>query len=322
MIGFYGVSKFYDPDIVALKNVSFDIADGEFLFMVGHSGAGKSTLIRLLIRQEIPSEGQILFNKIDVSKLTHEMLPMYRQQVGVVFQDYKLLETKTIKENIEFALEITGKDDKEVLETADYLLEVVKLENRSTLFPHQLSGGEKQRAGIARALANDPILLIADEPTGNLDPETSTEIIEILEKINAWGTTVLIATHDKDIVDKLQKRVVRLEDGQIVSDKEGSYDDTQKSPKPGKTKDKQTKAKTKEAGAAGQNATREDKINIKKLKLQKKLVKTLEKNGIKTIGDLLDLSENDLDNIKGVGKRNTRLITKLLEDFIANAKQK
>lgn len=322
MIDFRRVSKFYTPDIVALKDISFSITDGEFLFMVGHSGAGKSTLIRLLIRQELPSEGEIVFDQIDVSKLSHEMLPAYRQQIGVVFQDYKLLETKTIMENLEFALEITGKDDKEVKETAEYLLEVVKLTDRLNLFPQQLSGGEKQRAGIARALANDPVLLIADEPTGNLDPETSVDIIEILQKINDWGTTVLIATHDKDIVDMLQKRVIRLEDGQVVSDQKGSYNETTKGSKPGKNKKNRKKAHIKKEGKLETEPAEHEKTDIKKLKLPRRLVKILEKNGINTIGSLLDLSESDLDNIKGIKHKNTELITKKLEDFITNAEKK
>lgn len=325
MIDFRGVSKFYDPDIVALKDISFSITDGEFLFMVGHSGAGKSTLIRLLIRQELPSEGQIIFDKLDVSKLSRQMLPTYRQQIGVVFQDYKLLETKTIRENIEFALEITGKDDKEIQETAGYLLEVVKLTDRATLFPQQLSGGEKQRAGIARALANDPVLLIADEPTGNLDPETSIEIIEILEKVNDWGTTVLIATHDKDIVDKLQKRVVRLEGGQVVSDKKGSYDEKQKSPasrKTGKTSATAKEAKPEKIHEEAPEITEHEQTDIQELELPQKITRTLKKNDINTIGDLLDLSESDLDNIKGINPKNTVLITKKLETFITNAEKK
>ncbi len=217
MVNFQNVSKFYDPDIIALRDISFSIDDGEFLFLTGPSGAGKSTLIKLLIREEIPSKGDILFEDIDIVTLPRPALPIYRQQIGIVFQDYKLIDTKTVRENIKFALEITNKDDDIVDETTDYLLEVVKLDKRAHLFPQQLSGGEKQRAGIARALANDPKLLIADEPTGNLDPDTALEIIEILKKINSWGTTILIATHDKEIVDLLQKRVIRLENGQLVS---------------------------------------------------------------------------------------------------------
>jgi cell division transport system ATP-binding protein len=222
MISFNKVSKIYSKDIVALRDINFDIDKGEFMFLVGHSGAGKSTLIRLLIRQELPTKGNILFDQIDVTQITRKMLPIYRQNIGVVFQDYKLIESKTVKENIEFALEITGKSDTEIEETTQSLIDVVRLKKRGHLFPNQLSGGEKQRAGIARALANDPQLLIADEPTGNLDPQTSEEIIEILEKINSWGTTIMIATHDKETVNRLQKRVIRLENGKVVSDLQSS----------------------------------------------------------------------------------------------------
>ena len=192
MIHIQEISKFYKPDIIALKDVTFDIDTGEFMFLVGPSGAGKSTLIRLIIKQELPTQGTIIFDDTDVMKLEKSLLPYYRQQIGVVFQDYKLIRSKTVRENIEFALEITGKTDKEIKETTDSLLEVVALTDRQQLFPDQLSGGEKQRAGIARALANDPKLLIADEPTGNLDPETSFEIADILESVNKWGTTMLI----------------------------------------------------------------------------------------------------------------------------------
>jgi len=223
MFKFENINKTYGKNIVALKDVSFTSKDGEFIFIVGHSGAGKSTLIRLLIRQEFPTKGNIFFEDLDITKIPRSMLSIYRQQLGIVFQDLKLLPAKTVKENISFALEITDKNKKEIQETTEYLLDVVNLNDRSHLFPAALSGGEKQKVAIARALANEPKLLIADEPTGNIDPETSIEILEILKAINSWGTTVMVVTHDHDIVDSLQTRVIRLEKGEVVADEKGGY---------------------------------------------------------------------------------------------------
>ncbi len=312
MITFNDVSKLYQPNIVALKDITFEVGGGEFLFLVGHSGAGKSTIIRLLIRQEVPSRGDILFEDIDITQLENGQIPQYRQGIGVVFQDYKLLENKTIRENLEFALEITDKEDNEISETVDSLLEITKLQDRQELFPAQLSGGEKQRAGIARALANDPKLLIADEPTGNLDPDTAMEIFEIFEKVNSWGTTIMIATHDKDMVDMLKKRVIRLEGGELVSDEEGTYESSRKATKkqPRKTKPQPTT-----------EARLDGKTDIKTLKLPKKIHKALRKNGIETISDILDLSEEELNNIKGIGEKNADLILAKIAEFIEkNAK--
>jgi len=224
-VQFDNVSKIYNSDIIALKDVSFNINQGEFCFIVGSSGAGKSTIIRLLIRQEIPTKGEISFEEISVPKIPRKLISVYRQQLGIVFQDLKLIQSKTIRENIEFALEIINKPQKEIEDTTDYLLEVVKLQGKGNLFPNQLSGGEKQRVAIARALANDPKLFIADEPTGNLDPRTSDDILNILKRINEWGTTVIVVTHDKSIVDNLQTRVLHMEDGFLVEDKKGGYED-------------------------------------------------------------------------------------------------
>lgn len=319
MIQFDQVSKFYKPDIIALKDVSFDIDTGEFMFLVGPSGAGKSTLIRLLIRQELPSEGGIVFDDIDVSQISKNMLPEYRQQIGVVFQDYKLLDTKTITENIAFALEITGKTDEEVDETVNYLLEVVKLSDRAHLFPPQLSGGEKQRAGIARALANDPGLLIADEPTGNLDPKTSEDIMGILTKINSWGTTILIATHDREMVDQMKKRVVRLEGGELVSDTpNGSYDGISQanSSKAVPKKDKQ-KPQHQEPQHSELEST-----SLNELDLPKKILKSLEKSNLKTIGELLDLSEEELNNINGINEKSAKILISKIEEYFQNAEEK
>jgi cell division transport system ATP-binding protein len=319
------VSKVYNADIVALRDISFQIAQGEFMFLVGHSGAGKSTLIRLLIRQELPTQGDILFENINVTHIDRKTLPVYRQNIGVVFQDYKLIDSKTVKENIEFALEITGKSDAEIKETTEYLLEVVKLHERATLFPAQLSGGEKQRAGIARALANDPKLLIADEPTGNLDPDTSQEIMQILERINSWGTTIMIATHDKETVDRLQRRVIRLEKGRIASDiatatynghADGTRDEKAENtaPKPAKHEEILSQQHDLEDNF---DADDFDTIPISKLGLPKKIEKMLNKENIDTIGKILDLSETDLDNIIGKDKTKKKLIVQEIERFIS-----
>jgi cell division transport system ATP-binding protein len=371
MISFKNVSKIYNENIVALRDVTFNIDDGEFMFLVGHSGAGKSTLIRLLIRQEIPTEGDILFGDIDVKKITRKMLPVYRQNIGVVFQDYKLIESKTIEENIEFALEITGKNDGEIKETTNSLLDIVRLEERADLFPAQLSGGEKQRAGIARALANDPKLLIADEPTGNLDPKTSKEIMEILEKINSWGTTIMIATHDKETVNRLKKRVVRLEKGTVASDIQNSNyhgmqveaeadaevgadaesevsadagaetktkneakseSESKSKTKPKSTDDKKNEQlKNDDTRTENTEPKNEDKnhehlgaveeLSIGKLSLPSGIQKILEKNDLDTLGKLLDLSEADLDNIKGIGKKKRKLIIQEIERFITREKE-
>jgi cell division transport system ATP-binding protein len=223
IINFESVSKVYKGDIIALRDLSFQADEGEFFFVVGPSGAGKSTVIRLLIRQELPSDGVIRFEELEVTKIPKKMLSLYRQQLGIVFQDLKLIESKTVRENINFALEIVNKPKSEIEDTTDYLLEVVGLQRRADLFPRQLSGGEKQKTAIARALANDPKLFIADEPTGNLDPKTSEEILDILQTVNSWGTTVMVVTHDKDIVDAMNTRVIHMEEGALVGDYVGGY---------------------------------------------------------------------------------------------------
>lgn len=307
MIHFEHVAKFYKPDIVALEDVSFDIQTGEFLFLVGPSGAGKSTLIRLLIREELPSQGRILFEDADVTKIKRQVLPFYRQQIGVVFQDYKLIDTKTIRENIEFALEITGKTDKEIDDTANSLLDVVSLSNRQTLFPYQLSGGEKQRAGIARALANDPKVLIADEPTGNLDPKTSEEIMTILETVNNWGTTVLIATHDKDIVDAMNKRVVRLENGTVACDQIGKYDSETTAQS---SIEEQPPSIPSETGTAGSDM-------LASLSVDASIRKNLLGNGITSVNTLLDMSEQDIIDLKHIGTKKAQKIIEALQTYLS-----
>lgn len=308
MIHLDHVSKFYRGDIVALKDVTFDIDSGEFLFLVGPSGAGKSTLVRLLIREEVPTEGSIIFDDTDITRIEKRLLPFYRQQIGVVFQDFKLIDIKTIRENIEFALEITDKSDDEIDETSQSLLELVGLEDRQNLFPPQLSGGEKQRAGIARALANEPKLLIADEPTGNLDPATSTEIMKILETINSWGTTVLIATHDRDVVDAMKKRVIRLEDGEIACDHIGGYEKKKDEEKPETSPVRPDRKRTPDSERLN--------IPVDQLCLPSNTLLHLKKNNLDSIDDLLDMSEDDIIDLKGIGEKKAHEIIEALQSFL------
>ncbi|MCA9380318.1 cell division ATP-binding protein FtsE, partial [Candidatus Dojkabacteria bacterium] len=224
MIQYLNVSKKYDGDIIAIDDITFQIDEGEFLFLVGSSGSGKTTVIRLLIREEKPTSGKIYFEDAEVTNLKRKHIYNLRRKVGVIFQDFKLIPELTAYENIAFAMEAAGKNDKEIKEKVPYLLEIVGLENRFKSFPYQLSGGEKQRVAIARAMANNPKLLIADEPTGNLDPDTAWDILQILSKINSWGTTVIMSTHESDFVNTLHKRVLKLENGKIIrDDKQGNY---------------------------------------------------------------------------------------------------
>ncbi|PKN02750.1 cell division ATP-binding protein FtsE [Candidatus Dojkabacteria bacterium HGW-Dojkabacteria-1] len=218
MVLFDTVTKRYKEDITALEDVNFNIEEGEFCFVVGPSGAGKSTIMRLLIREEIPTSGSIFFRDIEVPKLTRRLLPAYRQKLGVVFQDIKLLQSKTLEENIAFALEILDKSPKEIVDTTDYLLDLVGLRERRTLFPDELSGGEQQRGAIARALANKPDLFIADEPTGNLDQQNAEQILEILKTINATGTTVMVISHDFHLVNGSKARTIKIVNGRLEED--------------------------------------------------------------------------------------------------------
>lgn len=218
MILFDTVTKKYKEDITALEDVSFKIDSGEFCYVIGPSGAGKSTIMKLLIREEVPTSGSIFFNDIEVPKLNRRLLPAYRQKLGVVFQDIKLLSTKTLEENVAFALEILDKSNKEIKDTTDYLLDLVGLRERRDLFPQQLSGGEQQRGAIARALANKPDLFIADEPTGNLDSENALQILDILKTINKNGTTVMVISHDQNLLNSSKDRTINLKDGRLNSD--------------------------------------------------------------------------------------------------------
>ena len=218
MVLFDTVTKRYKEDITALEDVNFNIEEGEFCFVVGPSGAGKSTIMRLLIREEVPTSGSIFFRDIEVPKLTRRLLPAYRQKLGVVFQDIKLLQRKTLEENIAFALEILDKSPKEIIDTTDYLLDLVGLRERRTLFPNELSGGEQQRGAIARALANKPDLFIADEPTGNLDQQNAEQILDILKTINATGTTVMVISHDFHLMNGSNARTIKIVNGKLESD--------------------------------------------------------------------------------------------------------
>lgn len=224
MIFFDHVSKIYNHHSAALKNVTLEIHPKEFVSIVGSSGAGKTTLLKLLIREEEPSEGKIFLDGLDICDVSRSDLHHVRRRIGTVFQDYKLLPTKTAYENVAFAMEAAGKKDEEMAEDVPQVLELVGLKDKVGNFPHQLSGGEKQRVAIARALVNRPDVILADEPTGNLDPINTWEVITLLQKINELKTTVILATHDKEIINAIDKRVVVLENGEVVSDKEkGRY---------------------------------------------------------------------------------------------------
>jgi len=217
MIHLVNVTKTYSG-LKALNNVSFETSVGEMLFLVGPSGAGKSTIMRLLYREEKPSSGQVFVANVDVSRLPDHQTPILRRRMGIVFQDFKLLPNKTSFENIAYPLYAIGMDSNEIKKRVYGALKVVNLSNKTNDFPKNLSGGEQQRIGIARAIVQGPALMIADEPTGNLDPETSLEIFQLLERINQRGTTVIVATHNQFIVSKMKKRVISLNSGQIISD--------------------------------------------------------------------------------------------------------
>ncbi|WP_438836366.1 cell division ATP-binding protein FtsE [Streptococcus pluranimalium] len=218
------VSKKYRRSTTALRHVSVSVNQGEFVYIVGPSGAGKSTFIKLLYREEKLSSGSLKVGEFNLAKMNKRQVPLLRRSIGVVFQDYKLLERKTVYENVAFAMEVIGEKRKHIKKRVTEVLELVGLKHKMRSFPNQLSGGEQQRVAIARAIVNNPKVLIADEPTGNLDPEISMEIMQVLERINLQGTTVLMATHNSQIVNSLRHRVIAIEDGKIVRDEEeGEY---------------------------------------------------------------------------------------------------
>ncbi len=224
MIYFDRVSKKYGSDSTVLENISLTINQGELVSIVGHSGAGKTTLVKLLLAEEFPTDGTVSFHSDDISKLKEREKTNYRRKVGVVFQDFRLLPNKTAYENIAFAMEAAGKHDDEIREDVPHVLELVDLKDKHGHFPHQLSGGEQQRVAIARAIVNRPEVIIADEPTGNLDPLNTYDIVQILKKINDLGTTVILTTHNKGVVDSLGRRVVTMENGKIIRDqKNGKF---------------------------------------------------------------------------------------------------
>lgn len=217
MIYFNNVSKVY-RDAVALDNITLTVVAGEFVSIVGRSGAGKTTLTKMILAEENPSDGTVFFESIDIHKLKNKDLTKMRRRIGVVFQDFKLLPNKTAYENIAFAMEAVGKSDEEIASDVPHVLELVDLSNRLYHFPNQMSGGEQQRLAIARAIINQPELIIADEPTGNLDPINTHEIVQIFKKINDLGTTVILTTHNRGIIDSVGKRVITMENGKVVRD--------------------------------------------------------------------------------------------------------
>ena len=223
MILFQNVTKIYDNKIVALKDATFRIEKGEFVFIVGPSGAGKSTITKLMTREELPDSGTICVGDFDVCTLHKKQIPYLRRSMGIVFQDFRLLPNKTVYDNVAFAMEVTGAGKRAIRRRIPDVLSMVGLTSKARNYPHQLSGGEQQRVGIARALANTPHIIIADEPTGNLDNDTAWEIMSILDHINKQGTTVVMVTHSQHIVDEMQKRVIAIEHGSVVSDQQGGY---------------------------------------------------------------------------------------------------
>ena len=218
------ISKQYSTGVEALCDVSIRIHKGEFVFVVGKSGSGKSTFIKLLLKELNPTEGRIFVGGRQVTNLKRKQVSLYRRKIGVVFQDFRLLKNKTVFENVAFAQEIIGMTKRDIARNVPIMLEMVGLKGKEKMYPHELSGGEQQRVAIARALINQPTILLADEPTGNLDPKTAWDIMMLLEEVNKMGTTVVVVTHDNDVVDVMQKRVINLEDGVLVRDeKKGGY---------------------------------------------------------------------------------------------------
>ena len=223
MIELTNVVKTYDPGVKALNGISMKIDDGEFVFLVGPSGSGKSTIIKLLTAELEPTSGSVLVNGFVLEKIRQRAIPYLRRTLGVIFQDFRLIENKAVYDNVAFAMRVIGAAESEIKKRVPYVLELVGLENKGRRLPHELSGGEQQRVAIARALVNNPSVIIADEPTGNLDPSRSLEIMMLLEQINALGTTVMVVTHEKELVNRFTKRVVAIDEGRIISDGMDGY---------------------------------------------------------------------------------------------------
>ncbi len=218
MIEFRDVHKTYDTGIEALKGVDIKIDDGEFVFIVGASGAGKSTFMKLITREEVATSGEVIVSNFKLSKLKRRQIPYLRRSMGIVFQDFRLINTMTVFDNVAFAMRVVGASHREIRRRVPYILGLVGLQNRAKNYPLELSGGEQQRVGLARALVNNPSLIIADEPTGNIDPELSYEIMELLTEINRRGTTILVVTHEHELVKSFQRRVITIGDGIVQSD--------------------------------------------------------------------------------------------------------
>ena len=223
MIRLKDVEMEYPNGTRAIRGISAAIEDGEFVFLVGPSGSGKSTIIKMLTGEEVPTAGRIMINGFSVSNIAERQVPMMRRTLGVIFQDFRLIENKTVYDNVAFAMRVIGAAESEIKKRVPYVLELVGLENKGRRLPHELSGGEQQRVAIARALVNNPSVIIADEPTGNLDPARSLEIMMLLEQINALGTTVMVVTHEKELVNRFTKRVVAIDEGRIISDGMDGY---------------------------------------------------------------------------------------------------
>ncbi len=228
MIRFIDVYKEYDNGTKALKGVNVRIDDGEFVFLVGPSGSGKSTLIKLITAEIAPTEGRVMVNGFNLTNITPRQVPQMRRTLGVIFQDFRLIEKKTVYDNLSFAMRAIGASNRELRRRIPYVLQLVGLDQKGDRYPGQLSGGEQQRVAIARALVNNPSMIIADEPTGNLDPQRSLEIMMLLERINELGTTVLVVTHEKNLVNRFNKRVVTIENGRVISDETGGYYNVEK----------------------------------------------------------------------------------------------
>ena len=240
MIQYYNVKKTYKSGVEALKGVSFEIETGEFVFVIGKSGSGKSTLLKCMTKEEDPTEGRVTIDNFDITHMSRALIPVLRRNIGMIYQDFRLIETKTVEENIAFVGEVVGIPKKSLNQAVKIVLNVVGLKDKANTYPQELSGGEQQRVAIARAMVNNPKLIVADEPTGNLDPETSESIMALLLEINRSGTTVIVCTHDSNMVDRMKQRVIEVEDGRIVRDEyRSSYSSEEENVRPVPIDDKQ-----------------------------------------------------------------------------------